>query len=228
MDAVVTWAVPVMLAFAPPDRAKVFPGHEETTEVRTARYEAIAEAMADVVFDPDIKPAYGGKKGRLRTMIAMLAVGWHESNFDHDVDVGPCYRGEGAGDGRCDHGTSACIMQIHLADGKTPEGWTQADLFADRHKCFKAALRGIRASFSSCRHLEEKHWFSAYASGTCEGGHEASEALYALVGRFSSQATLPSGEDTSFMRPKSNASAPLALDPAALRFDDQGGVLFLR
>lgn len=201
MDPVVTWAVPVMLAFAPPADAKVFPGHEETVEVRTARYEAIAEALADVVFDPDQKPAYPGSKGRLRTMIAMLAVGYHESNFDHDVDVGPCYRGEGAGDARCDHGTSACVMQIHIANGTTPEGWTQADLFADRHKCFKAALRGIRASFSTCRHLEEKHWFNAYASGTCENGHASSEALYGLIARFTAKGTLPSGDDATFLRP---------------------------
>ncbi len=202
MNAMTEWLLAMLVAAAPPERAateEAFPGWAETAEERKARYQAIADDAHAVVFDKATRPLFGGPHGRARTGALLLAVAYHESGLKKDVDVGPCYRGKSGKSTRCDSGRSACLMQIKVADGKTPEGWTQADLFADRKKCFRAGLRLLRSSMGLCKHLPLKHRLAAYASGSCEKGHAGSEALITLAERFMTVSRVP-GPDANFTR----------------------------
>jgi hypothetical protein len=208
MHPIVGWLFAMMVAFAPPEKASYdFAGHDETVEARTARYVSIAEDVYAVAFDPDIEPLYAGPKGRQRTALLVLAIAFHESAFAHDVDVGPCYRGRDGQNARCDHGRSACIMQIHVGEGKTPEGYTQADLFADRKKCLRSAIARSRSSLGECKHLDEKHRLNAYASGVCTRGDAQSEELADLVAKFAAKVKAPPEDDASYM-PGAEAKAP--------------------
>jgi hypothetical protein len=206
MNPIVSWLFAMMVAFAPPEKtskAYQFPGHEETVEQKTARYQSIAQDLYDVVYDPDADPVYGGPNGRRRTALLMLAIAFHESGFAHDVDIGPCYRGRDGQSARCDHGKSACVMQLHVGEGTTPEGYSQADLFADRKKCFRAALARIRSSLGECKHLDERHRLNAYASGVCTRGDEQSEELMDLVDKFGAKVAAPPEDDAAYMPGKS-------------------------
>jgi hypothetical protein len=209
MNPVTSWLFSLMVAFAPPDeraRSSQLPGHEETVEQKTARYESIAKDLFDVVYDPTEVPLFAGPKGRARTAALVLAVAYHESGFAHDVDVGPCYRGKDGRGARCDHGKSACVMQLHVGDGTTLQGYTQEELFADRKKCFRAGLGLLRRSFSECRHLDAKHRLNAYASGVCTRGEDGSERLMALMEKFAAKKPLP-GDDAAMMKAASSESA---------------------
>lgn len=197
MNPVTSWLFSLMVAFAPPeDRARgpQFPGHEETQEQKEARYQSIADDLYAVVYDPNETPLFKGQKGRARTAALMLAIAYHESGFAHDVDVGPCYRGKGGQSARCDHGRSACLMQIHIGDKTTSQGYTQEELFTDRKKCFRAGLGLIRRSLSECRHLDTKHRLNAYASGVCTQGDEGSERLMSLMDKFVAKRALPADD----------------------------------
>lgn len=191
MDAATAWLVATMAAFAPPERASVergMPGWSETKAQREERYGGIAEAIARVVSDPDEKPVFGGEKGRARTAALLAAIAWHESGFARDVDIGPCYRGRANDGARCDHGRAACLMQIHVnPDGRTLEGWTKEELFADRTKCFRAGLHLLQKSFASCKANPPKHRLAAFASGRCSAGQSGSEKLLSLGERFSTR-----------------------------------------
>ncbi len=172
----VAYILSMMSTAAPPEvhaKMRAMPGWEETLEERKARYEAIATALYDVVFDASEVPLFDGVDGRSRTAALMVGVAVTESSFAKDVDVGPCYRG-GNWRLRCDEGQAACLMQVKVGSGKTAEGYSQADLFADRRKCFRAALRRMRGSFAACRALDRLYWLNAYASGTCDRGQHQS------------------------------------------------------
>lgn len=174
--ALAAWIASTMIALSPPaDRARepAFPGWEETVEARTARYHAIAEAIADVALDPEETPLYGGEHGRWRTAALLVSLAHHEGGFAPDVDRGPCWRGHDGRNDRCDRGRSACLVQIRVGAGRTEEGWNQADLFGDRRKCFRAGLHRARRSFGACRRRGFKALLNAYASGRCDlGEHE--------------------------------------------------------
>lgn len=167
---IVAWLVSAMSAAASPAslaERHSFGGWHETTEQRTARYYEIAQDAATVAFDPDERPLFDGPQGRMRTASFLLAIATQESAFAPDVDKGPCYRGAGWASGRCDHGRSACIMQINVGAGRTPEGWTKADLFADRTKCLRRGLHILRASFGLCPSRGRAHLLDGYAQGYC-------------------------------------------------------------
>jgi hypothetical protein len=171
------WILAMMTGAAPPDNyAKMvqMPGWEETVDQRKARYEEIATAIAEVAFDPNEKPLWTGVEGRSKTAALLVSVAYHESEFAKDVDVGPCYR-VGNRSQRCDGGRAACMLQINVGERKTAEGWTKAELFADRKKCFRAGLSIMRGSFASCASLGQAFLLNSYASGTCARGHERSQ-----------------------------------------------------
>lgn len=177
----------MMAIVAPPETVSKYaqPGHAETVEQVRARYHSIASDLVSVVFDPAETTPYGqGFIGRLRTGALVLAVATMESGFARDVDVGPCYRGPSNQGGRCDAGRSACLLQIQVGIGNTKEGWSRADLTKDRKKCFKAGLRMMRQSISSCRKNPPLHGLAAYASGTCSRGLKESEARMKLAERL--------------------------------------------
>ena len=202
MNPIVGWLFSLILSFSPPEgpgRADPLPGHEETVAEKTARYASIAEDVYSVVYDPDTQPLYAGPKGRARTAILVLAIAYHESGFSQDVDGGPCYRGADGLSPRCDFGRSACIMQINVGDGTSPEGYTKAELFADRKKCIRSALARIRSSMGECKHLDEKHRLNAYASGVCTRGDEQSEELWSLAQRFAARVPMPTEDDAAFL-----------------------------
>lgn len=172
MNPIINWILAAMLAQSPPTRDakhQQFGPWTETAEEREHRYRSIAEDVWAVAYDPDVKPIYGGPNGRAHTAALVLAVAYMESGFAPDVDKGPCYRGKPGSPqwSRCDGGRSACMMQINIGNGKTTEGWTQQDLFDDRRKCFKAAIRKLRGSVGACKSLGPDAALNAYGQGYC-------------------------------------------------------------
>jgi hypothetical protein len=168
--ALVAALVQAMSTLAPPARLAAqpaWPGWEETAEQRSERYDDIADAAHRVAFDPAEPPIFAGKYGRLRTTTLLLGIAWLESGFARDVDLGPCYRGRDGASVRCDSGRSACLMQLQIGRGVTAEGWTQAELFADREKCFRAALHLLRKSFAACTRHGSEHALDGYTVGVC-------------------------------------------------------------
>lgn len=171
LNPIAAWLYAIMLSAAPPAKlaaAPQLPGYEETAEQKQERYQQIATAVYEVAFDPATAPLFGGAHGRRNTAATLLAIAFHEGGFAKDVDVGPCYKGKGPLAHRCDGGLSACLMQVQVGDGTTVEGWTKAELFADRHKCFRAGLRLVRKSMRACGDkFGRDHWLAAYAAGVC-------------------------------------------------------------
>lgn len=195
-ERAVAWLVALMVSLAPPAKIvarPTYPGWGETCEQRTERYHALAEAAVGVALDPAEAPLWGGHDGRVRTAVTLLALSFKESGWARDVDEGPCYQ-DPRNPRHCDGGRSACVMQIHIGAGATPEGWTQADLFADRRKCFAAGLHAVRRSFGACRRARNapEHLLAAYASGVCEKGHRESTERLALGERLWSRRDRPS------------------------------------
>jgi hypothetical protein len=217
--ALITWKAPAEIAV----HHNQYPGHTETVEQINARYLAIATDVATVAYDPAEKPLYAGAFGRARTMTTLLAVAFHESGFAHDVDVGPCYRGKDGKGSRCDGGRSACMLQRLVGTGTTPEGWTQADLFADRQKCFRSGLHRIASSFRQCGKLGPDYVFDGYAGGLCELSvngvsttrHTRGLELVSYSSDFYRHAPAP-GADSAFL-----LSVKL---PAATPANDVGGL----
>jgi len=193
MNPAVAWMLALMVQAAPPPRlaaAYQLPGHEETEADKLARYESFASDLYEVVYDPSVKPLFGGKKGRALTAATILGVAYHESGFAHDVDKGPCYRGKNGRDTRCDGGMSACVMQIKIGAGTTIrgahgiEGLTQAELFGDRKLCFKVGMHMLRRSITSCTKRGPDERLNAYASGRCDDGANRSKEILNIVRKF--------------------------------------------
>jgi hypothetical protein len=183
MEPVVAWLVSLMASLAPPEVAAAqpaFPGWAETAEERAARYESIASDLAAVVYAPETRPLYSGRRARARTAALLVALAFKESGFAPDVDRGPCVkiRDPKTGYARCDGGASACMLQVRTGAGTTLEGWTREELFADRKKCFTAGMNAARRSFVACARLGLDSLLNVYASGTCErGGPQGKERL---------------------------------------------------
>lgn len=161
MNSLVTYLVAAMTAWVP---LYAQPGHD-STEDTMARYESIARDAVSVAFDESEEPLFSGPQGRAQTALLMLSVASFESSFHKAVDEG-IRRG--------DHGHSYCLMQIHVGDGVTVEGWTGKQLVEDRQLCFRAALHILHRSFSVCRSLPIADRLSAYASGHCYENSEVS------------------------------------------------------
>jgi hypothetical protein len=195
----------MMVWKADPGRLSKLPGAGENEADRRARYEQIAEAAVSVAFDPATPPIYGGKYARSHTLAALLGIALHESGYRRDVDLGPCKPGE------CDGGKSACIMQIQVGSGKTSEGWTKADLFGDRDKCFRAGLRLLRRSFITCSKVGPEFLFDGYAGGSCGGigVHKTGLELLASVGMLYGHARPPI-PDAAFLPRSEPKKAPEA------------------
>jgi hypothetical protein len=201
-NVIVSWLVSLMVHAAPPERlaaAPQLPGHAESAEQKLERYTSIATDLYQVVYDPKLRPIFGGKKGRAETAALVLGVAFHEGGFAHDVDVGPCYRGKGF-ERRCDGGLAVCLMQLEIGAGMTREGWTQADLLADRKKCFLSGLSAIRRSMTACSKGKPDHRLAAYAQGGCDSiiGMKKSAELFGQGRQFVGKGPLP-GPDMAFL-----------------------------
>lgn len=169
MDPITAWALAIMLAWAPPGRSRLKEA-VETPEAGAARYAEIARDAAHVAFDPAERPMVAGPRARSQSLAILLSVAYHESGFRRDVDLGlgPLARGQG---------TDSCLMQIRVGKGTTADGWSHADLVADRKKCFRAGFRLLRRSIGACRSMPPLAWLSAYARGQCALDEPTSRAL---------------------------------------------------
>ena len=177
------WVLDLMLQVSPPHS---WPQGVESQEVRLDRYRAIARTIDEVVRDPGVRLPFSGSEAQRNTTVLLLTIAHHESGFRRDVDVGPCEKGW------CDGGRSACLLQVMVGRGTTPEGWSKADLFADRRKCVLAGLRQVRQSFGGCRHLDRALWLTQYASGGClsEEGRKRSQEMFHALARNAGRVSL--------------------------------------
>lgn len=227
LNPAVAWILGLMLQAAPPAKLAALPqfkGWEETEEQKLERYTELATDLYGVVYDPTVKPLYGGEKGRAMTAATILAVAFHESGFAHDVDKGPCYRSSRWGatgklSDRCDSGMSACLMQIRLGAGETTlhghgvAGLKQDDLFRDRKLCFRVGLHLIRRSFVSCAKQGPDGKLNAYASGVCTLGLDKSRELLAIARRFvADKSKIPGPDKTLLLLPEESVKISL-LEP---------------
>lgn len=167
MNGLVTYLVAAMTAWVP---LYTQPGNVPQEDTM-ARYESIARDAASVAFDESEEPLFSGSDGRAQTALLMLAVASYESSYLQAVDEGSR---------RGDHGSSYCLMQVHVGNGMTPEGWTGKQLVEDRQLCFRAALHILHHSFTMCRALPIEDRLSAYASGHC---YESSRVSRSRIGR---------------------------------------------
>lgn len=178
MNAIVAWLVSAMMAWSPVGQKHRAPENKETVEETTQRYNAIARATVDVAYDPLRAPLVREEEyARAKTALLLLAVASYESGFLRGVDLGLGKKGRG------DYGRSHCMMQINLGRNRTDtsvltkligEEWSGNDLVEDRVKCFTAGHVLISKSLNACRQLPFHHRLAAYASGSCEGGHQES------------------------------------------------------
>lgn len=226
MNIAVAWILGLMLQAAPPPRLAAgpqWPGWEETAEQKEARYESFASDLVEAVYDPALKPLFGGKRGRALTAAMVLGVAFHESGFAADVDLGPCYRGKNGTDKRCDGGMSACPMQIKIGAGTTTrgahgiDGLTQADLFRDRKLCFRVGIHQLRRSLLQCTKRGESERLNAYASGRCDFGAAESKSLLGQVRRFLTNKDAIPMDETAL------SPLPVPSAPGALSLLDPGG-----
>jgi hypothetical protein len=199
MDPIIAWAVSIMMTWAPPGRSRI-KNAIETPEEGRARYEQIAKAAAEVVYDPNVRPLFAGPKGRAATMALMLSVAWHESGFRRDVDFGLGKLSRGSG-------KDSCLLQIRVGAGRTAQGWSHADLVSDREKCFRAGIEIMKKSFGACSHLEQGDWLSVYTHGGCVANEPFSRSRMGLARK----ATKPPLDDAKVMAMR---TAPLAAGSA--------------
>jgi hypothetical protein len=150
----VSYLVAAMLAWVPVYAHAPIESSEHALE----RYQDIARDLASVVLDESESPLFNGSGGRSETALLMLSVASFESSFSKRVDDG---------NRRGDRGLSYCLMQIHVGNGVTREGWNGQQLIEDRKLCFRAGLHILQNSFSACRNLTVDDRLSAYATGHC-------------------------------------------------------------
>jgi hypothetical protein len=163
MESLVTYLVAAMMTWVPLNAQP----RSESPETSQAHYESIARDLASVVWDESEQPLFDGPDARAETALLMLSIASFESSYQVKVDDGN-HRG--------DNGHSYCLMQIHVGDGKTREGWTGGDLVANRTMCFRAALHILHASFNACRAFPLEDRLGAYATGHCFQGANISRS----------------------------------------------------
>lgn len=100
-----------MLAWAPGEHR----GDASATAM-VARYQSIADDVANISLEPTEPPLYAGDNGRARTALILLELAWWESGFLRRVDVGKCLRDE------CDYGAAFSLWQLQPKNGITFEG----------------------------------------------------------------------------------------------------------
>lgn len=196
----VEWMVGFMTKHAPPGRKTFYPEAQETKEEALERYHGIANAIVDVVYNPNSKPLFGGSNGRARSVTVILALMLFESGFMKNVDYGVGKYGRG------DAGKSWCLLQINIGGGRTIkwntkhdrppkmgddpadifDGYTGPELVADRKKCVGEAYKALRLSFNACQSLklplDQK--LRVYGSGNCNGAEKESRLRMRAAVKF--------------------------------------------
>jgi len=170
------WMVAILCLLAPPGRARSWDHSEETVAEGYARYWDLASDYEEVLSAlPPSELAFGSKK---RTAAYLLAIGWYESGFSRNADLGIGARSRGDG------GRSVCHLQVNLGRGHTPEGWSAADVLADRTKCIRRGLAILKASLGACASSPVGDRLAVYASGACGRGLDASRVRVHLAERI--------------------------------------------
>lgn len=189
LSTVTAWILSLMVMASPPGGKVYYPEAQETEAEARERYESIAKDVAEVVYDPQVKPLFKGADGRARTVSVVLSIMKHESSFMKNVDynLGKYARG--------DSGKSWCSMQILIGNGRTkawntvfdrpampkdPEdqiqqGYTGEEMIANRKLCISEGLKIIKQSFYACGNVPIQERLRSYASGSCEKGLKASK-----------------------------------------------------
>lgn len=185
VEALAAWLLGIMLATAPPGDPRCARTACESPEQGRARYAAIARAIARVSLDPKEKPLFDGKHGRAHTAALLLAISLHESHWRRDVDLGLGRYSPRAR--RRYH----CMMQIAVDRGKTPEGWTAAQLVQSRQRCFRAGLNILQRGRRLCDATGPRAFLNHYASGYCNRGRKAVTRRWATYHKMLRQHPLP-------------------------------------
>ena len=185
VEGLAAWLLGIMLATAPPGSPRCAPTACETAAQGQQRYAAIARAIAEVSLDPKEKPLFDGKTTRARTAALMLAISLHESHWRRDVDLGigrywpPARR------------RYHCLMQIAVDRGKTPEGWTAAQLVQSRQRCFRSGLHILQRGRRLCDDVGPRAFLNHYASGYCDRGKKAVTRRWKTYGELLRKHPLP-------------------------------------
>ncbi|WP_437600573.1 hypothetical protein WMF28_03260 [Sorangium sp. So ce590] len=209
MESIIAWAVSIMITWAPPGTSHIKDAIE-TPEDGRARYHEIARAAAKVAYDPELKPVFGGPRGRAETMALLLSIAYFESGYRRDVDLGLGKLARGSG-------VDSCLLQIRVGAGKTREGWSHDDLVSDREKCFRAGFALIRKSFGACRKQDARDRLSAYTRGRCIADDKHSRAR---MGRAQNVRRAPMTDDAVLASmPGGKAKPPPQAAPPAVGND---------
>lgn len=164
-----SWLLSVLVALSPLDK-RVEPRDREDSYTKELRLESISRDIVSVVYDDDEKPLFAGPGGLEKSAIFVATWASHESGgFAKTVD-------EGSRKG--DHGSSWCIMQLHIGAGKTAEGWTGKDVIEDRRKCIRAGYRVMKQAWNRCPG-DPSERMAAYISGNCRVARSAARFRYA-------------------------------------------------
>lgn len=197
MIKVIAWVLAASLSWLPvpgPTQPSPFGGlalHDETASGYLLRRESIARDTVAVAFDPSEAPLFDGPNGRAETALYLSSIQRFESGYDLLVDNGKI-RGPGG---------EVCLNQVMVDAGRrngemvTAEGWTKADLLADRRKCVRAALHKLRVSKSICsdakhaqnatkKALTGADAFSIYMTGRCVEGSRYAAHRYDLARKW--------------------------------------------
>ncbi len=136
------------------------------------RYEEIATDISEAA---EVGPwLFSGSAAAEKTALMLTAISFMESRFHHGVDTG---RING------DYGSSVCVFQLNVGNGKTVEGWDRHELIDDRKRCVRSALNLAARCGGLCRG-RPGGWLRAYGSGSCERGGKAASKRWALYHRL--------------------------------------------
>jgi hypothetical protein len=155
----------------------------ETKQEADQRRLTIAADVAAVAFDPAEQPLFASPGGdhasRANTALFLASIARYESGYDVRVDRGHCEALPGGlKAGWCDNGNAYSLWQHNIGNGKTSDGWTKADLVADRRKAVRAALHALQISAKACgKSYGGADAYSAYAQGFCGPSEKMRERL---------------------------------------------------
>jgi hypothetical protein len=228
-EVVTAWIFSLMVSLSPPDKQRCTVAQETPDEAK-ARYQDIAESIVRQTYDPEIKPAFGGPKGRLQTTLLVTMMFFWESGFRKDVDLGLA-RGLTSKKGLNDFGRSWCMGQVNLgkktwwnsetgekvedSEKVTADGWSGRDLVSDHNKCVAATIRILRGSIYDCRDLPVEERLAAYISGKCDNKDAAAESRKRMNIVFKKGTKLPNVNDSVVIA--SLRKAPKLILPASLQ-----------
>jgi hypothetical protein len=207
MTPAAAWILSLMVLLAPPSKAETrvtYADAKETAAEALVRYGEIAEAIADVAYDPNEDPLFvRDGRARARTAATLLAVSFLESGLRRDVDLGLGRAGFGP--------TMDCgLWQMNIGNGRTAEGWSCFELLHDRRKAARSALHLLAKSLRACKDKPVQDRFASYCSGSCDHGLNESRARFAVAKRIYALGSRPA-PDREWILPRQVAVIP-ALD----------------